>query len=296
MTKEKLLEILLDSLKDSGLVFIVVFIIYILFSFFEVKIAKFLSKDNKLSPLFGAMFGLIPQCGISVVSSDLYLKRHITMGTLISVFLSCSDEAIPLLIATHSKKALWVIPLILIKFVIGFTIGFLVDFLIKDKEEVHEHLDHCHHQEEVHTGCCHHYIDDEKESKVKECLVHPLIHSIKIFIYVFIINILFGLLIGFVGEDNFKNFINMNKYLTPLFASLVGLIPNCASSVIITELFTMGNLSFGACLSGLLMNAGLGLVYLLKSKKNIKNTLMIIGIMLISSIAFGYIFCFILGF
>ena len=168
MSFNSVYENIIDALLDSLIVFCFIFIIYVALSFFEVKIAKKLSKANKYSPIYGSLFALIPQCGISVVASDLYLKRHITVGTLIAVFLTCSDEAIPLLIAEHSQKSLMVIPLILIKFAIGISIGYIIDLIIKDKEKVNLHLEHCHHEEEVHIGCCHHHIDDENENRIQK--------------------------------------------------------------------------------------------------------------------------------
>ena len=296
MTIEQIKHVIIHGLQDSLIIFGFVFVVYFIFSFIEVKIAKVLSKDNKLSPLFGSLCGLIPQCGVSVVASDLYLKRHITMGTIIAIFLACSDEAIPLLIANFSEKSLMVIPLIIIKFIIGFIIGFIVDLLIKDKKEVHEHLGHCEHEEEVHVGCCHHHIDDEQESKIKKYFVHPLIHSLKIFAYVLVINLVFGFIVEGIGEENIASFLQTNRYLSPLFTTFIGLIPNCASSVIVTELYVLDGISFGACLSGLLMNSGLGLIYLLKSKKTLKNTLSIILICFGVSIVVGYLTCLIIGF
>lgn len=296
MTKEIAIDIILDALKDSLIVLGFVFLVYIILSFFEVKIAKRLSKTNKYSPILGSLFALIPQCGISVVASDLYIKEHITMGTLVAVFLSCSDEAVPLLLASHNQKALMVIPLLVLKFIIGFLMGYLIDLLIRDKKHVDEHLEHCHHEEEVHVGCCHHHIDDDKESRLHKNFLHPLVHSLKIFIYVLIINLIFGFLIELIGEDSIKNFLQTNKYLSPLFCCIIGLIPNCASSVFISELFVIDGISFGACLGGLLVNSGLGLVYLLKSKKKLKSTLLIISVCFLTSIVVSYLTCLIYKF
>lgn len=126
--------------------------------------------------------------------------------------------------------------------------------------------------------------------------MHPLIHSLKIFAYVFVINMIFGMLIYYVGEDNIASFINQNKYWSPLFTCLVGLIPNCASSVIITNMYLLDEISFGATLSGLIVNAGLGIMVLLKNKNAIKDTLIIIGILLFVGLLAGYGFCLIFGF
>ena len=293
-------DVLLDALVDSLKVFAVVFIIYIILSFIEEKIAnsKKFSKENKLSPLIGASAGLVPQCGLSVVSADMYVKGHITMGTLVAVFIACSDEAIPIMLS-DAHKIKWVLPILLIKLVAGFLVGYLVHlFHHKETKEVIEHVEHCHDHshEEVHVGCCHHDIEHDHNGALHEHLVHPFIHSLKLFIYVFIINIIFGIIVWKVGEDSIASFISQNKYVTPFLSTIVGIIPNCASSVIITELYISSGLSLGACIAGLIMNAGLGMVVLIKNKKMFKKTLIIMAIMISTSLVFGYALCLIFGF
>ena len=282
-------HVLLHALFDSLKILAVVFIFNILLSFFEAKITKFFAKKHNTNPLTGALFGLIPQCGVSVVGADLYVKSHITMGSVVAMFIACSDEAIPIILSEPSK-ALSVLPLLLLKLIIGFMVGFLVDFIYrKSKERVSKHHHHCTHEEEVKIGCCHHEINSSEEDKVHKHLLHPLIHSLKLFIYIFAINLLFGSIIYFIGEQTFVDILNNNKYFTPLYATLIGLIPNCASSVIITDLYILGNLTFGATLAGLISNSGLGLLVLMKNKKMIKKTMVIIGILVLASLVSGYI-------
>ena len=289
-------NVIIDSMIDSLKVLAVVILFNILLSFFENKLSHVFSHHEKASPLIGASMGLIPQCGISVVSADLYIKNHISLGTIIAIFISCSDEALPILLSSK-EKWIMVIPLILIKFILGFTVGYIIDLIYrKNKHIVDEHLKDCHHEEEIHVGCCGHDIDNDNENKVKKHIIHPLIHSVKIFIYVFIINVIFGLIIYFVGLDNFKEFLLQNKYFTPLYATLIGLIPNCASSVLVTELYLIDGVSFATLVAGLITNAGLGIVILLKNKNMVKKTFIIMGIMvliaLISSYTIGLIFGF----
>lgn len=283
--------VLLDALKDSALVFAFVFLFHLLLSFVEDKLSSFLTKNSKLSPLFGSLFGIIPQCGTSVLAADLYIKKYITFGALIAVFLSCSDEALIVLLTDPNSyvngRAIMVLPLIASKFVIGFVIGMLMD-LIYRKQEVKKP------EEELKDVICeeHHH----EHTKIHKHLIHPLIHSLEIFAYVLVINISIGLIIASVGEENFANFLLSNKYAAPVYASLIGLIPNCASSVLLSELYLTGYLSFGSLLAGLLVNSGLGMMILLKSKANWKKTILVIGICFISAVIFGYIFCGILGF
>ena len=287
MTWDIAKDVLLDALKDSALVLAFVFAFHLLLSFIEDKLSRFLTKNQKLSPLLGSLFGIIPQCGTSVLAGDLYIKRYITFGTLVAVFLSCSDEAILVLLTKPSAQTIWVLPLIGSKFVIGFAVGYLID-LIYRKQEISKP------EEELTDVICHEH--HHEHTKLHKHFIHPLIHSLEIFAYVLVINIALGLIIASVGEDNFKNFLVSNRYLAPLYASLIGLIPNCASSVLLSELYLSGGLSFGALLAGLLVNSGLGMMVLLKSKSTLKKAGLVVAICLVTAITFGYIFCGIIGF
>lgn len=287
MTWELFLDILLDSLKDSLLVFAFVFLFHVILSFIETPVSNFLIKRKKTSPIFGALFGLIPQCGTSVVGAELYIKRYITVGTLIAVFLSCSDEALIVLLEAWNEKTLMIFPLIGLKLVSGIFFGLLIDFIIR-KQKIVE-VDHVEEEHECHT---HHH----ENTPAHAHLIHPLIHSVKVFIYIFIINLGLGTLIGFIGTDNFTSFMVSSRYLAPLFSAIIGLIPNCASSLLITDLFVEGHLSFGALFAGLLVNSGLGLMVLLKDKNTFKRALLIVGVCFVIAVALGYLTCLIVGF
>ncbi len=290
-------EVLEHALLESLNVLIVIFIFNIILSFFENKItSKIAQKDKKINPITGALFGLIPQCGVSVITADLYLKQHLTMGTLVAVFIACSDEAVPIILS-NPDKSISVLPLLLVKFVIGFVVGFLVDCILNnDIHKIIEHKKECNHEEEVKLGCCNHEINNVSVTKIHQHLYHPLIHSIKLFIYVFVINFIFGTIIYLIGDETFVNILQNNKYFTPIYATLIGLIPNCASSVIITDLYIMGELSFGTTIAGLISNAGLGMMVLLKNKNMIKKTIVIIAILVLTSLVSGYVINLIFGF
>ena len=286
MTWDIVLDVFLDSLKDSGIAFGFVFLVHVLISFFEDKISSFLIKRKRTGVVFGSLFGLIPQCGTSVLGADLYIKKYISIGTLIAVFLSCSDEAFITILSSGSSKTIMILPLIGLKFAIGLVIGILVDLIFRkqeltDEEYVDDHECHVHHHE---------------KTKLHQHLIHPLVHSLAIFAYIFVINFAIGLIIEWVGEENFLNFMISSKYLSPLYCSVVGLIPNCASSLLITELYLDGAVPFGALLSGLLVNSGLGMLLLLKSKNSAKNVLLIIAICFMTAVISGYITCLISGF
>ena len=286
MTFEVAQEIIFDALRDSLLVFIFVFLVHLIISYFENRFANALVKRRKTGPIFGALFGLVPQCGTSVVGADLYIKKYISLGVLVSIFLSCSDEAFIAILASGSEKTIMILPLIGIKFIVGLFVGYVVDLIFR-KQEINR-------VKEVEHNTCH--VHDTENTELHEHLIHPLLHSLEIFAYVFAINLIIGFVIALVGEDNFADFLDTNKYLTPLFSCIIGLIPNCASSLLLTELFLGGNLSFGALTGGLLVNSGLGMMVLIKNRRSMKNVLLILGICLFVAICSGYIICLINGF
>lgn len=322
-----MLDVFLDALKDSAIILGFVFVMYELLSFFEPKLAKLLERNHKWSPVVGVSLGLIPQCGFSVLAADLYNKKHITIGTLVGVFIATSDEAIPIFVSsvTDPHKILMVLPLIAIKFLVGLGVAYLLDFIFRKQiAETQAHQDDCHCDETIHFGCCGHAIDDEnehahehhdhdheheheheheehhekneediKKKKIKVALdhhlVHPLVHSLKIFLYVFIINFIFGILFYKVGEDKIMAFLSSNKYLAPLFSVIVGFIPNCASSVVLSELYLLDGITFGACVGGLCVNAGLGLFVLFKNVKQVKQNVIVTASLLITGLVVGYV-------
>lgn len=291
-----MLHVIEHALIDSLKVLAVVVVLNIIISFFEGKLANKINKNNCFSTLIGAAIGLIPQCGFSIVASDMYQKKRISMGTLIAVFIATSDEALPIILSSQDK-IFTVIPLLIIKLIMGFIVGTIVDVII-DKINRPNTFDEAliNTDEVIHKGCCSHTIEehgDKNKTFIKNHFIHPLLHSLKIFAYVLIINFAFETLIFYIGETNISNFLTSYKYLTPVVSSLIGLIPNCASSVIITDLYIQGSISFGSAIAGLITNAGLGLAFLLKSKKNIKSTLLIIGILIITALICAYASIFI---
>lgn len=273
-------DVLLDALKDSAMVVPFLLIMFLLIEFIEqntatsVKTAKFL--QSRWSPLIGATVGLIPQCGFSVVATKLYSQRFISIGTLVAVFIATSDEAIPILISSPGAiHAL--LPLLLIKFVVGVIVGFLLDLIFRKKktyvpvtEAVENNMD---------DGCCHHHIggEDEHHSKVKDFIVHPLIHTAKIFAFILVINIAISVIIYYVGEERLAQVLLTDSMWQPLLATLIGLIPNCAASVLITELYVVGGLSLGSMVGALIVNAGIAYVILFKENRHLGDNLCIIG-------------------
>lgn len=284
MLIDNLLQAFKHSLIDSLKVFIIIFMFYIILSFIETKITKRLT--NNLTPMVASILGLIPNCGVCVIGVDLYVKRHISTGTLLALFISSSDEALLTLLADPAKLGM-VIPLLLTKFTLAFVVGFTYDKMFKPT--LCEHI----YDNDIHTHCSCKTNDDNKFDKH---LIHPFVHSLKHLLYIFIINFMFALLIETLGEDSISNFIQTSKYLSPLFACIIGLIPNCASSIIISELYLLGILNFGATLAGLSVNVGLGSLLLIKNENDKKKVLTILITLITVSLVTGYIVSLILNF
>jgi hypothetical protein len=259
--------------------------------------------NNKFSPIIASAVGIIPQCGFSVVATDLYSEKKIRMGTLLAIFIATSDEAIPILIGGNYGAFLtifdgnfannplrYVILLVIIKFVYAVIIGYLVNFIcakvsqnkqikILETGNVEKHHDHDY-------GCCGHDVVEE-ESSFKHFILHPLKHSLKICLYLFVVTVILSGIIEWVGLESISS---MNDSLfQPLLVGLIGLIPNCASSLVITNLFLSGAISFASCIAGLCANAGVALLVLFKNNKNIKNNLTILVTLYGTSAILGFV-------
>lgn len=312
------------ALEHSAILLPFLFVSYVLIEVIENAFSKKINGKffkGKAAPLIGAGFGIVPQCGFSVVATDLYAQKKITVGTLIAIFITTSDEAIPILLGnlTNLNAVKNLLALIAVKFVLGVLMGYLIDFIVKKANKqkvqptlaetsfksVHEHTaeeditveqdhsadehEHEHHEEFVHKGCCGHDIEETKQHPAKQYLLHPLIHTLKVFAYILIVNIVFELILHYVGEDSLQQFLQSSYYFAPLIACLIGLIPNCASSVVLTNLLVIGGLSFSACIAGLIVNAGIAYLVLFKQNKNTKANFAILGTMFAIGLATGYI-------
>ena len=253
-----------DTLKVLPSLFLIYFLIEYLEHKNNNKAHHLFMKSEKAGPLFGSLFGCIPQCGFSVIASELYSKRFITLGTIIAVFVATSDEAIPMLL---SEPSLWTKMLLLIgiKLVVAIIAGFLIDALTKKKHHVHHH--HC--EEEHHE---HHHYHGNCESCHDGVLKSTLIHVVKIFIFIFAISVVLGFLMEYIPKDMLK----VNKWLQPFITPLIGLIPNCAASVLLTELYIEEIITLSSLTGGLCAGAGVGLIVLFKLNKNIKENFSVV--------------------
>lgn len=281
--KEFLSEVLLDGLIDVLKLIPFLFIAFIILEYIEHKMSKknkdILSKNKKVGPIVGSLLGAFPQCGFSSLATNLFSSRVITLGTLIAVYLSTSDEMLPLMIA-NKINVLTIIKIIGTKFIVGLIFGYLIDLVYRKKHMNEEKID-----SHIHDMCHDH--DCHCEDGI---LKSSIIHTLKITLYIFIATILIGSLIYFIGEDNIKNILKHGNILTYFLASIIGLIPNCASSVIVTELYLNGMISVGTLLSGTLTGAGVGLLILFKENKHIKENLMVVSIIYFIGVLIGFLF------
>lgn len=266
---QNILEVLQDTAIDTLKLLPFLFITYLIMEYIEHKtsnkIRETIKKSGRFGPLFGAVVGIFPQCGFSVSATNLYAARVISLGTLISVYLATSDEMLPILL-TESVPIATILTILGIKLFLGIVAGFIIDFVanIIKKEEEEKIEEICEHE---HCHCD------------KGIFSSALKHTINIAIFIFVITLILNGIIKFIGEDKISHFISNNVILGPVIAGLIGLIPNCASSVILTELFIEKVISMPILISGVAVNAGVGLLVLFKTNKNVKENISIVGLL-----------------
>lgn len=295
-----MLDIISDCLSDSLKMLPLIFLTYVIIELIErkadfAKNGRFLT--GKAAPVLGSLAGAFPQCGISVMSAKLYERGIIGVGTLLSVFIATSDEAFSILISSPQRLAL--IPLLLIKIVIAVIVGEVANMIFHKKitpeDEKFDHEEICTHCHDHGTEDEDEHEDDHRETRshakklwAKRYLLIPLIHSLQTFAYVLAVTLVFGVLFadnGLIGADKLSAFLDSSKYFAPFITSLIGLIPNCASSAVITSAYVRGAISFGAMTAGLISNAGVGLAILFKNtRKTKRNLLIMLTLYLIGSI------------
>lgn len=303
-------EVFSEAMLDSVKVLPILLAAYFLIEFIEYKWANKLQNNRflrgKASPVLAALVGSVPQCGFSVVAADLFAQGIIPIGALLAVFVSTSDEALPLLLS-YPQKWLSILVLVVAKIIIAIVVGYLANAMFRllyrrktvvtshtDYDEGHDHKhepeqEHAVQTLNIHDGCCHHHVATKRFD-----WKHPLLHSLKIWAFIVVISLLFGCVADlWIGEERMTEFLTSSYWLQPLLAVVVGLIPNCAASVVLTELYLIGGLRFGALLGGLCVNAGLGLIFLLKQKGLWCEKLFVIAWLIGLSIVVGYSFMWI---
>ncbi|MBR7142967.1 MAG: arsenic efflux protein [Clostridia bacterium] len=283
---EEIVHALTHALTDSLKLLPFLFLVYFFIELTEEK----LSASHKLlrgngAPALGALLGCIPQCGFSVMITSLYVRRLVSVGTVLAVFLSTSDEAIPIILA-HPDRWADIVKLLAVKLIVALIAGYAVDLFLgaklpqpcckKDEKEEQAHV----------KGCCSHEIAHQSQ-RWKELLLHPFLHTLKIGSFLFVTMALLNIALEYIGEEKIASFLLAGSAIQPLAAAVVGLIPTCLPSVLLTELYLAGQLSFGAVVAGLSAGTGMGLLLLLRENRNKVGTWMLMILLYVSAALAG---------
>ena len=275
-----MVDVILDALKDALFIFPFLFLIYMIMEVWEgarnkEKIEKALA--GRWAPAVAACTGIIPECGFSVMCAKLYDTGFIRTGTLIAAFISTSDEGLIVLLS-GGADAYTLFAAVAFKIVFACFVGLLLNMTVRfDNTHICPPRGRCIECGEEHGGI------------FDEMVMHPFYHSAKTFIYVFLVNIIFGLLLYFIGESAVNRFISGSEAVQPLITPLIGLIPNCASSILIAGAFLNNAIGLPGLLAGLTANAGIGLAVLVKNPENRKKAFFIIAALYLSGVVSGYL-------
>ena len=263
-----MLDVILDTLIDSIKLLPFLFITYLFMEYIEHKMKhkskETIQKSGKWGPFFGSLLGIFPQCGFSVSATNLYAGRVITLGTLIAVYLSTSDEMLPIFIS-EAVSPIIILKILAIKLGIGMIAGFIIDLVINvlTKNKIKENIEQVCEEEHCHCN----------ENGILKSSIH---HTLNIFVYIIIISFIINTIVHFIGEEAIANLLLNKPIIGPLVSALIGLIPNCVASVIITNMYLQKVISFGSMMAGLLTGAGIGLAVLFKTNNEIKENIKIV--------------------
>lgn len=284
---ETVFDVLLDTVKDTLEIIPILFLAYLFMEFLERHMSEhttdLVRRSGKFGPLIGSVVGAFPQCGFSAAASSLYAGRVITVGTLIAVYLSTSDEMLPILISEQVPGGT-ILKILGFKVLVGILAGLLVDFGARAtrrrrNQSTTEDMD-------IQHFCEHEHAHEEEDG----IFLSALKHSLVILGWIFGVSLVLNALIALVGEAALAGLLVNKPVLAEFVAGLVGLIPNCAASVVITQLYLEGVIGFGPLMAGLLVGAGIGLVVLFKSNEGVKRNLSIAGILYAVGVVAGIVF------
>lgn len=303
-----MLEVIQDTLIDAIKLLPFLFITYLIMEYIEHKMGEksknAIKKAGKLGPVIGSLLGAFPQCGFSVSATNLYAGRIITLGTLIAVYLSTSDEMVPIFIS-EAISPIVILKILLIKIIIGIIAGILIDFTIRlihkkakvnpatvgNENNSNKHLEEKTTDELLDEEEIGHICEDEhchcNESGIWKS---ALSHTLNIFGFILLVTFIINTAVHFVGEETIASLVLNKPVIGPMIASLIGLIPNCAASVIITNMYLNNVISLGSMISGLLTGAGVGLAVLFKTNKNkVKENIKIVILLYLIGVISGII-------
>lgn len=266
-----MIDIILDTLIDSAKLLPFLFITYLVMEILEHqtggKVQEKIRTAGKFGPVWGGLLGIMPQCGFSAAASSLYAGRVITVGTLLAIYLSTSDEMLPILIS-EAVPVTTIVKLLTAKVVIAVISGLVVELIYVRVLKKHEK------DMDIHVVC------EEEHCHCEDgALISAVKHTIKIFFYLLLITFVLNLIVHGIGEDTLAGIFSGVPVVGEMIAALVGLIPNCASSVVITELYLDGIIGAGAMMSGLLVNAGVGVLVLFRLNRDVKQNAGIIAVL-----------------
>lgn len=273
-----MLEILEDAVLDSIKLIPFLFITYWIMEYLEHKMSdrhkEHMKQSGKLGPVIGSVLGAFPQCGFSVSATNLYCGRVISLGTLMAVYLSTSDEMIPVFLSEAVSPQV-IFKVLLMKVIIGMIAGIAIDLIWRKGTQTQNEISHlC---EQAHCHC--------EEGILKSALKH----TINITLFIFVMNLILNTVIHFVGEEAIFGWLKNRTILGPILAGAIGLIPNCAASVMIAKLYVDEVISAGTMLAGLLVGAGVGLIVLVKENQNAKENFKIVSMLYLIGVLCGII-------
>lgn len=270
-----MVDVLLDTIMDVVKLLPFLFLTYFFLEWLEAqtdsKFENILKKHEKLSVIYGSILGLFPSCGFSSVASSLYATNVISAGVLVAVFLSTSDEMLALMFSSGASPSIY-LPILLVKLIVAIPAGFILHFLVKKKDI---NIDE--------------FCEREHDDHDKGILYSALIHTIQVTIWLFIITLLLNGLVELIGSETIQEFVSRNNKISIIVCALLGLIPNCASSIILSSMYLESIISFPAVCAGLLANAGTGAIVLFRVNPKIKENLLILLYIFVVALISGFI-------
>ncbi|WP_230397610.1 putative manganese transporter [Novisyntrophococcus fermenticellae] len=283
-----LIDVLKDTLIDSLKLIPFLFLTYLVMEYLEHKTGEksraVIQKTGKYGPLIGGIIGIIPQCGFSAAAASLFAGGILSAGTLLAIFLSTSDEMLPIFIS-ESVAPVTIFRILGMKILLGAVSGFLIDFFqrLPKKTRRQEKNGHMHEEKDIHSLCEHEHCHCEEEGIFKSAVIH----TVQITLFIFVISLAIGLAVELVGQERIGSIASSRPVAGVFLAALIGLIPNCASSVAISQLYLNGILGSGQMMAGLLVGAGVGLLVLFRTNKNVRENLKITGMLYALGVFWG---------
>ncbi len=272
------LDTVLDCIKMLPFLFAAFLLLEALEHHTSEKMNHALVRAGNWGPLAGALLGFVPQCGFSIMASDFFAGGVISLGTLLSVYLSTSDEALVILL-TNPGHLMDILKLVISKIVIGAVFGYLVLLF-----EMFFHKKHPSKKKKI-EDLCRHCGCEEGNGILKPALKH----TVQVFLYLFIFTFILNLVLECIGLNQLSRLLLADTVFQPFLAGVIGLIPNCGASVVLTQLYLEGVISFGSVIAGLCASAGLGLLVLFRMNNNLKENIRILFLLYFISVFSGIV-------